>query len=136
MSVDQANFLREKIQTSLEKSSTQKAKLESTNRRFQLSSTLFSASSTFVAGFATLSGQGLVGSWRMTCGIAALLALGATIISGLQQNLVQAELLNKVNECVARLRTLQIETIDPVYDVVAVRMQYQTIMSHYPDVDL
>ena len=72
----------------------------------------------------------------MTCGIAALLALGATIISGLQQNLVQAELLNKVNECVARLRTLQIETIDPVYDVVAVRMQYQTIMSHYPDVDL
>jgi len=138
MSIDPL-ILRQEIETSLQKANAQKTRLQNSKKRFDITNTLLSALSTFVAGLATVSGQPLAGSgddgWRLTCGLAALLTLAATVVSGIQPSSESSKLLSEANACVAKLRALQLEMLNPNFKVPEISQQYQKVLTSHPQVD-
>jgi hypothetical protein len=70
---------------------------------------------TFFAGVSSLSGTPIVvNDWRITCAIAAVFTLGATIAGGAQSQLAKPELLTQASECVGKLRALMADTVTQV----------------------
>jgi hypothetical protein len=138
MSIDPL-ILHQQIETSLQKAKAQKTRLQNNQKRFDITNTLFSALSTFVAGLATVSGSPVAGSgddgWRLTCGIAAVLTLAATVVSGIQQSTDSSKVLSETNACVTKLRVLQMEMLNPNFKGPEISQQYQKVLASHPQVD-
>ena len=70
------------IQTSFQKATLQRKKLETNASRYIITGIILSALATFVAGVPSLIGQLVIApSWRITCTVAALITLAATIVT-------------------------------------------------------
>jgi hypothetical protein len=133
----QSNLLNQQIQTSLQKASTHKERLRSATARYSLAGIILGALATFFAGLSSLTGRPLVmNDWRITCAVAAVFTLAATITTGAQSQLAKPELLSYASECVGKLRALMTETLSPTCDWEEIRKKYQQILIDYANVDL
>ena len=105
--------------------------------RYTVTRLVLSALATFFAGLSSLSGKPIVvDDWRITCAIAALFTLGATIVAGVQSQLAKPDLLTQASECVGKLRALLTDTLAPSCDWEEVRNKYQQVLIDYSGVDV
>ena len=74
--------------------------------------------------------------WRITCAIASVCTLSATIVAGVQSLLAKPDLLTQASECVGKLRALRADTLSPTCDWENVRKKYQQVLIDYSGVDL
>ena len=130
------NQLDQQIQASFQKATTQRKKLETKTSRFTITGIVLSALATFVAGVPSIFGQTVIGDWRLTCTVAALITLAATIVSSVQNQVAKPDILTKASECVGRLRALLLELQSSDVDYVQVRKQYQSILVDFAEMEL
>jgi hypothetical protein len=128
--------LDQQIQTSFQKATTQRKRLETHSSRYTITGIILSALATFVAGVPSLLGQTLIGDWRLTCSVAALITLAATIVTSVQNQVAKPDILTKASECVGRLRALLIELQSPDVDYVQVRRQYQAVLVDFAELEI
>jgi hypothetical protein len=137
MSSKVANPLGQQIQASLQKASAFRNRLKTSSVRYTLTGLVLSAVATFFAGVPSLRGEPLVGdSWRLTCAMATVFTLAATIVSGVQSQLAKPDLLTQASECVGKLRALMTDTLSPAGDWEEARKKYQQVLIDYSGVDL
>lgn len=133
----QTNPVAQQIQASLQKASGHKERLKGATSRYGLAGIILSALATFFAGLSSLSGKPIVvDDWRITCAVAALFTLAATIVGGVQSQLAKPELLTLAGECVGKLRALMSDTLSPACNWEDVRKKYQQVLIDYAGVDL
>ncbi len=131
------NPIGQQIQASLQKASAHRERLKSATARYSLAGIISSAVATFFAGLSSLSGRPIVANdWRITCAIAAVFTLAATIVGGAQNQLVKPEMLTQASECVGKLRALMADTLSPACDWAEARKKYQQVLIDYSGVDL
>ena len=131
------NQLDQQIQTSFQKATAQRKKLETNTTRYTLTGIILSALATFVAGVPSLIGEPvLTDSWRVTCTVAAIITLAATIITSVQTQVAKPEILTKASECVGRLRALLLELQTQDVDYDQVRKQYQSVLVDFAELEL
>jgi len=131
------NPIGQQIQASLQKASAHKERLKSATARYSLAGIILSAVATFFAGLSSLSGTPIVvNDWRITCAIAAVFTLGATIVGSAQNQLAKPDLLTQASECVGKLRALMADTLSPKCDWEEARIKYQQVLIDYSGVEL
>jgi hypothetical protein len=137
INLDQSSeVLRQQLETSLNKVEKQKNRIKRTNVWYGMASLILSALATFITGQAALSsGKKSAESWRLVCLSASVCALGATIVAGMQKQLVEPEMLIQTGECVARLKALKVKMISPEWDLKIATEQYQQILEKFPNID-
>ncbi len=129
--------LDQQIQTSFQKATAQRKKLETNASRYMITGIILSALATFVAGVPSLIGQPVIASsWRITCAVAALITLAATIVTSVQNQVAKPDILTKASECVGRLRALLIELQSQEVDYDQVRKQYQSVLVDFAEMEL
>jgi hypothetical protein len=97
----QSNPIGQQIQTSLQKASSYRERLRSAMTRYSLAAIVLSALATFFAGFSSLSGNPVVANdWQITCSVAAICTLAATIVGSVQSQLAKPESMTQASECV------------------------------------
>jgi hypothetical protein len=132
-----AESLVQQIQASLHKATAGKDRIRRTMTRMSLAGTALTALATFAAGLPTVIGKPIVaGDWRITCGVATLFTLAATIVAGAQTQLANPDALTQSSECVGKLRALVIDTLEPGFDAAEVRKQYRAILTEYAQIDV
>ena len=132
-----ANPLGQQIQASLQKASAYRNRLKLSSARYTVTGLVLSALATFFAGLSSLSGKPIVvNDWRITCAIAALFTLGATIVASVQSQLAKPDLLTQASECVGKLRALLTDTLSPSCDWEEVQKKYQQVLIDYSGVDV
>jgi len=137
MSSKVADPLGQQIQASLQKASTFRNRLKTSSVRYTLTGLVLSALATFFTGLPSLSGRPLVaGDWRITCAVASVFALSATMVAGVQSQLAKPDQLTQASECVGKLRALMTDTLSPACDWEDVRKKYQQVLIDYSGVDL
>jgi len=137
MSSQAAHPIDQQIQASLQKASTFRNRLKTSSVRYTIAGLVLSTLATFFAGLSSLSGKPIVvNDWRITCAIAAVFTLGATIAAGVQSQLAKPDLLTQASECVGKLRALAIDTLEPGFDAAQVRQQYRAVLTEYAQVDV
>ena len=137
MSSQSAHPIDQQIQASLHKASAFRNRLKTSSVRYTIAGFVLSALATFFAGLSSLSGKPIVvNDWRITCAIAAVFTLGATIAAGVQSQLAKPDLLTQASECVGKLRALMTDTLSPTCDWDDVRKKYQQVLIDYSGVDL
>ena len=128
--------LDQQIQTSFQKATTQRKKLETNASRYTITGIILSALATFVAGVPSLLGQPIIGDWRLTCAVVALITLAATIVTSVQNQVAKPDILTEASECVGRLRALLIELQSQDVDYAQVRKQYQSVLIDFAGIEL
>jgi hypothetical protein len=133
----QPNPISQQVQTSLQKASAHRERLRSATARYGLAGIILSALATFFAGLSSLLGTPLVlNDWRITCSVAAVFTLAATIVGSVQSQFAKPELLTQASECVGKLRALLTDTLSPSCDWEEIRKKYQQVLVDYSAVDL
>ncbi len=137
MSSKVAHPLSQQIQASLQKASAFRNRLQTSSVRYTLAGLALSALATFFAGLSSLAGKPIVvDDWRITCAVAAVFTLGATIATGVQSQLAKPDLLTQASECVGKLRALMSDTLSPTCDWEDAHKKYQQILVDHSGVDL
>jgi hypothetical protein len=125
------------IRRSLETAAARRARLQSTALRLTLVAVVAAALATFFAGLSSLTDDPVVADdWRVTCAIASLCTLVATLSGGLQPVLVRPDRLTRASECVGKLRTLLFEAETPDHDQPALRRKFQQVIVDHDDLEL
>lgn len=130
------NQLDQQIRSSFQNATAQRKKLEIQTSRYTITGIILSALATFVAGVPSILGQTIIGDWRLTCSVAALITLAATILSSLQNQVAKPGLLSRSSESVGRLRVLLMELQAPDCDYDQVRRQYQALLVDFAELAL
>ena len=137
MSSQAVHPIDQQIQASLQKASAFRNRLKTSSVRYTITGLVLSALATFFAGLSSLVGKPIVvNDWRITCAIAAVFTLGATIVAGVQSQLAKPDLLTQASECVGKLRALMTDTLSPSCDWEEVRKKYQQVLIDYSGVDV
>lgn len=135
--MESQNQLVQQIQTSFQKATLQRKKLETNASRYTITGIILSALATFVAGVPSLIGQPVIApSWRITCTVVALITLAATIITSVQNQVAKPDVLTRASECVGRLRALLLELQSSEVDHDQVRKQYQAVLIDFSEMEL
>ena len=66
----------------------------------------------------------------------ALIALAATIVTSVQNQVAKPDILTEASECVGRLRALLIELQSQDVDYAQVRIQYQSVLIDFAGMEL
>jgi hypothetical protein len=126
--------LGRQIDESLRKACAQKDRLKRSSSRYSILNIILGAIATFVTGQAVIFAP-VLGNWRVTCTVAGVFALGATIVAGIQKQLADSEILAEASECCGRLRSLKVETIAGDYELEKVKGEYRQILAACPRVE-
>lgn len=132
---EQRETLRRQIDESFRKASAQRERLTRMDRRYSLTHTGLSGLSGMIAGSVAAVGRAPGGDWRLICVVAAVFAFGATLVSALQKQLSDPDLLAQTSECVGKLRALRVEAIAPGYSIDDVGSKYRQVLTEYAKVD-
>ncbi len=128
--------LRQQIEESFRKASAQQARLKQTDRRFGTAQTTLSGLSTLIAGSAAgIGGPTIAGSWRAICAAAAVTVFGAMVATVTQKQRSDPDLLAHVSECVGKLRSLRVASIDPKSGDAELNERYRQILTEYDRVE-
>ncbi len=91
--------------------------------------------STVVAGSAVAVGHAVgTPSWRVTCGIAAVLSAMAAIATGLRQSFSSGERLSRAAACVGRLRGLEFALAVGAVGADSADQQYRELLEQYAEI--
>jgi hypothetical protein len=91
--------------------------------------------STVVAGSAVAVGHAVgTPSWRVTCGIAAVLSALAAIATGLRQSFSSGERLARAASCVGRLRGLEFGLAVGGVSAEMADQQYRELIEQYSEI--
>jgi hypothetical protein len=121
------------IQARRERAEVQEQRYRRTNTRAIFVSILTGSAATAVAGFAAASAAAPIGSWRVTCGIVAMLTLIATVSAGLQKQLDLSGNLVKLSSCLGRLRALEYAASMGTRAVPEIDAECEDIVRQYPE---
>ena len=128
-------FLVQRVQDGLKKVDSETRQLRTTSARLTVGGLFTSAGATFVAGWTSMAGpvigEGIPG-WRLACIVAAIFALLATIFSGLEQQLKLSDRLAEANQCLARLRSLELNIAAGRANSESVATDFEDILKSYP----
>jgi hypothetical protein len=128
-------LLVQRVQDGLKKVDGETKHLKNTSTRLTVGGLFTSAAATFVAGWTAMAGpivgEGIPG-WRLACIVAAIFALLATILSGLEQQLKFSDRLAEANQCLARLRALELNIATGRASAEGVAADYEDILKSYP----
>jgi hypothetical protein len=125
------------VKDSLQKAQGHASSLRKNNGRLLVAGIVSSAATTLVAGFTAaqgpvVGGDGVAG-WRLACIVAAVFGFVSTVCTGLSQQMKFSDRLSQGNQCVGRLRSLDvaITTGSRGWDEIA--REYEDIAKTYPD---
>ena len=135
ISPEQHAALRQQIDESYQKARAHQERLKQMERRLNVTQTTLSGLSALVAGLVAAIGKAPGGNWRVICGMAAVLAFGATVTTVTQKQRSDPELLGHISECVGKLRSLRVAAIDPRVDTGTLSGQYQQVLMEYDRVE-
>lgn len=76
--------------------------------------------------------QPVVGTWRMTCGAAAVLSAVAAFTTGLQAQLRHADRIAEATECLGKLRALDVQHQLGALPEADFTRQFTEIVAKYP----
>lgn len=125
------------IQASLATASAHRRRLTQLHVRCTIAGMLLGALATFLAGLSSATNRPLVSDdWRVTCTIAAVLALLATVVAGVQSVLARPDQLSQASECVGKLRAMMADATSPLPNWDEVRKKYQQLLIDYADIEL
>lgn len=97
----------------------------------------FSAGSTFVAGLTSVAGPSVglaTTGWQIACILAATLSFGATILTGVNQQMRFGERLTRATEAAGRLRALDFALVAGGKDPAEAANELAEIFRAYPEV--
>ncbi len=127
------------VSSSLQKATGQVSGLRKTNTRLMGANIVSSTSATLVAGLTAATGP-IVGTgpegWRTSCIVAAILAFISTVSIGFIQQLKFEERLMQGNQCVGRLRELELSIATGSHAWDEITKEYSDIVKTYPRADL
>jgi hypothetical protein len=133
---NRGQVLAQHVQNSLAKAEADVNGLGKRNMRMIVTGLSSSAAATLVAGV-TAAGGPVVGTgipgWRLACSVAAILAFIATVVTGVQQQLKYEERLVNGNQCVGRLRALDVALTTGSRSMEDIVKEYEDIAKNYPD---
>jgi hypothetical protein len=128
--------LSQLVSSSLQKAQGQVSGLRKTNTRLVGANVICSTSATLVAGLTAATGP-IVGAgiegWRISCIVAAILAFISTVSIGFIQQLKFEERLMQGNQCVGRLRELNLSIATGSRSWDEITKEYTDIMKTYPE---
>lgn len=128
--------LGQRVRASLQKTEERTAGLRKTNTRLLVSGIASSAASTLVAGTTAaqgpIIGEGAQG-WRVACIVAAVFGFVATVCTGLVQQLKISDRLSKGNQCLGKLRSLDLDIAAGSRSWEETIQEYQEIVKGYPE---
>jgi hypothetical protein len=121
----------------LSKAEAYASRLQTINTRLLVAGLLNSAGATLVAGVTAaggpIVGEGIPG-WRLACIVAAVLGFVSTVTIGLSQQLKISERLANGQECLGKLRRLDLSIATGSRNWDEITEEYQSIVATYPDV--
>jgi len=124
------------VKASLHKAEESTSGLRQTNTRLLVASIVSSAATAVVAGGTSVMGpvigQGIPG-WRLACTVAAILAFTSTVCTALTQQLRIGDRLTEGNQCVGRLRSLDLTIITGERSWEEITKEYGEIAKAYPE---
>ena len=124
------------VSTSLQKAHSHVSGLRKTNTRLMGANIVCSASATLVAGLTAATGP-IVGTgpegWRTSCIVAAILAFISTVTIGFIQQLKFEERLMVGNQCVGRLRELDVSIATGRQSWEEITREYSDIVKSFPE---
>ncbi len=127
--------LTERVRDSTRKAERVVADLRKTDMRLTTTTIVSSAASTLVAGITAAAGP-LVGEgpegWRVACIFAAILAFVSTVGTGISQGQKISDRLSEGNQCVGRLRYLDVTITTGSRSWEEVAQEYEEIAKTYP----
>jgi hypothetical protein len=103
------------------------------NTRAVLAALLASSLSAFLTGMPAAMGAPLVGTWRMTCLVAAAFATIAAIMTGLQAQFRYADRLASATDCLGRLRALEVRSSLGLLSREELAREVADIVARYPE---
>ena len=103
------------------------------NTRAVLAALLASSLSAFLTGLPSALGQPVVGTWRITCAIAAAFAAFAAVTTGLQAQFRFADRLAVATECLGRLRALEVRASLGTLPQDELANELAEIVARYPE---
>ncbi len=128
--------LGQRVRASLQKTEERTAGLRKANTRLLVSGMASSAASTLVAGITAaqgpIIGEGAEG-WRVACIVAAVFGFVATVCTGLTQQLKISDRLSKGNQCLGKLRSLDLAITTSSRSWEEIIQEYQEIVKGYPE---
>jgi hypothetical protein len=126
----------ERLRESLQYSELRANKLRKNNNNLMLSTIIASGLSTLVAGWTSamgpVVGEGIAG-WRISCIAAAILAFAATVLVSLSQQLRFSDKLAVSEQCVGRLKSLEISCMTGSKNWNEIAWEFAEILRSYPD---
>jgi len=124
------------VKESLRKAEESTSGLRKANSRLLVTSIVSSAATALVAGGTALTGpvvgEGIPG-WRFACTVAAILAFTSTVCTALTQQLRIGDRLTEGNQCVGRLRSLDLTIITGGRSWEEITKEYAEIAKTYPE---
>ena len=125
------------LKDSLRKAQEHTSGLRRTNTRLIITGMLCSAGTTLVAGGTAVTGP-VVGveeaGWRLACIVAAIFAFASTICTALTTQLKFDERLTQGNQCVGRLRALDLAILTRSENWEQVTKEYGEIVKAYSEI--
>lgn len=129
--------LARRIGHSLEKAERHASRLRSTNTRLLIFGVLNSGVSTLVTGVTAAQGpvvgEGIPG-WRMACAVGAVFGFATTVSVGLNQQLKLGERLSEANQCLGRLKFLDVAMDTGSRTWAEISEEYEGILRTYPNI--
>ena len=129
--------LTRRIRRSLEKAERHSSRLRNTNTRLLIFSVFNSGVSTLVTGVTAAQGpvvgEGIPG-WRMACIVGAVFGFATTVSVGLNQQLKLGERLSEANQCLGRLKFLDVAMDTGSRTWAEISEEYEEILRTYPNI--
>lgn len=129
--------LARRIRQSLEKAERHVSRLKSTNTRLLIFGVFNSGVSTLVTGVTAAGGpvvgEGIPG-WRMACIVGAVFGFATTVSVGLNQQLKLGERLSEANQCLGRLKFLDVAIDTGSRTWAEISEEYEEILRTYPNI--
>ncbi|RIH81813.1 hypothetical protein Mterra_02948 [Calidithermus terrae] len=128
--------LADHVRRSVLKAEAYTARLRRSNTRLLLTSLFASGASTLVTGV-TAAGGPVVGSgiegWRLACVAGAVLGFAATVSTGAVQQLKVGDRLSEGNQCLGRLRLLEVAISTRSRPLEDIAKEYAEVLKTYPE---
>lgn len=129
------NILVQRIADSLKRVETETDRLRRASTRLIITGLFTSAAATLVAGLTAIAGplvgEGIPG-WRLACIAAALFGFIATMCTGLEQQLKFSDRLAEANQCLARMRSLELTLSTGSQSAEQIAGEYNDTLRNYP----
>jgi hypothetical protein len=127
----------QRLRQSLKQAKVYVSRFEKANTRMLVLGTVSSSAAALVTGLTAAAGpvvgEGIPG-WRLACIVGAGLAFASSVFVGLNQQLRISDRLSMGNQCVGRLRFLDLAVDTGSRDWDEITKEYESIVTTYPQV--